>query len=143
MLPSLQRRSQKGQHGSFRGGAGVRDAPNFSRRISRGAMVSLAEHYERSPLVWAVTYAAAREPLAETEEHQQNWSEDPDLVVRGQAADEEGRSAHQDQCQDEDGLPSQFVTDMTEEERANRAGASPRSARGTKERRVRRPISRR
>jgi hypothetical protein len=32
---------------------------------------------------------------------------------------------------------------MTEEERANRAGASPRSARGTKERRVRRPISRR
>jgi hypothetical protein len=26
------------------------------------------------------------------------------------------------QCEDEDGLPSQFVTDMTEEERANWAG---------------------
>src|SRR6202030_3809496 len=72
--------------------------------------------------VGARLLAGSREPLAETEEHQQNWSEDPNLVVRRQAADEEGRSAHQDQCQDEDGLPSQFVTDMTEEERANRAG---------------------
>ena len=31
----------EGQHGSFRDGAGVRDAASFSRRISRGARVSL------------------------------------------------------------------------------------------------------
>src|SRR6202030_1640875 len=48
--------------------------------------------------VGARLLAGSRKPLAETEEHQQNWSEDPDLVVRGQAADEEGRSAHQDQA---------------------------------------------
>ena len=63
-----------------------------------------------------------RSPAAAAGTTSRTGAPDADLVVGGQAADEERRGAHQREREDQDALAAELVADVAEEERADRPG---------------------
>jgi hypothetical protein len=67
-------------------------------------------------------FAAEREALEQTQHEQEERSRPADLVVRGEASDEEGRDAHGEQRRDECRLAPEPVSEVAEDDGADRAG---------------------
>ena len=69
-------------------------------------------------------FAAQTDALAEAQQHQDRGRQHREAGGRGggQHADEEGRDAHHQQARDQGGLTAHPVTEVAEDERAQRAG---------------------
>src|SRR3954452_22754643 len=69
----------------------------------------------------AAPFAAYRNPLADSENDEQHGRPDADLRVGGEQADQNSRYAHQKQAEEEHALSADPVSEMSENEPAQRS----------------------
>src|SRR5215217_6538451 len=84
--------------------------------------------------------AGGGEALQQPQAYEQDRRPDPDGVVAGQAADEEGRGAHQRDGEDQDALAAVLVADVAHEERADRPRDVADAVGGERQQRARRGV---
>jgi hypothetical protein len=80
----------------------------------------------------ATSFSSNRETLCKAQDDEQSRSQDTDVFERWQTSDKEGSHSHNHECQNEHGLATNTIAEVTKDYTADRASGKANPERGVR-----------